>query len=144
MTHALQLVSNTIESCENFTTLLLEENEFLKARNMPAVEEKVKEKRSLAAKVEKLLTHLKASYTQIKQDQTATEKLVELETVVNNYKTAARKNTALLQAAHTATSDFINLVRHAVESRKPKAQVYGETGTMREETYTTKLVDKDI
>lgn len=144
MSHTIQLVSNTIESCESFTTLLLEENEFLKARNMTAVEEKVKEKRSLAAKVEKLLTHLKASYVEIKQDPSATEKLTQLDVVINNYKTAARKNTALLQAAHTATNDFINLVRHAVESRKPKAQIYGKTGTMREEAHTTKLVDKDI
>lgn len=144
MSQAIQVVSSAIESCENFTTLLLEENELLKARDMAAVEDKIKEKRSLAAKVEKVLSHLKTVYGQVKGDVSATEKLTELEVVINNYKKAVRKNTALLQAAHTATNDFINLVRHAVESKKPKAQTYGETGTIREQTPTTKLINKDI
>lgn len=144
MTQAVQLVTSVIESCEKFTTLLLEENEALKDRKLSEVEEKLKEKRHLAAKVEKLLSTLKASFTQVKNDQSATDKLSQLTTVVNNYQKAARKNTVLLQAAHTATSDFINLVRSAVESKKPKVQTYGETGNMRQTENTTKLIDKDI
>lgn len=144
MNHAIEIVSNTIESCESFTTLILEENELLKSRDMEAVEGKIKEKRSLAAKLEKLLTTLKASYIQIQQNSEAMAQIPKLEVVMDNYKTASRKNTALLHAAHTATTDFINLVRHAVEVKKPKSRVYGENGTMREQSNTTNLVDKDI
>ncbi|MAF31543.1 MAG: hypothetical protein CMF60_05000 [Magnetococcales bacterium] len=144
MSESIQLVTGAIESCEKFTTLLLEENKFLKARDMKSVEENIKEKRHLAAKVEKLLGAVKSAYGQIKQDSSTTVHLHQLETVINNYKVAARKNTALLQAAHTATTDFINLVRHAVDSRKPQAQTYGENGAMRQQNSSTKLVNKDI
>ena len=33
MSESIQLVTGAIESCEKFTTLLLEENKFLKARD---------------------------------------------------------------------------------------------------------------
>lgn len=144
MTHAIELVNNTIESCEKFAFLLHEENTLLKERNIDAVEQKVKEKRHLAAKVEKLLSTIKSSVHLIKSDPTALDRLPELQVCVDNYQTAARKNMVLLQAAHTATSDFLQLVRNAIDMKKPRAQTYGNTGTMNTTPASTSLVNKDI
>lgn len=144
MSHAIELVSNTIESCEKFASLLHDENTLLKERNIEAIEGKIKEKRHLAAKVEKLLASIKTSVTQIKEDEGALAKMPTLQACIDNYQTAARKNVALLHAAHTATNDFLNLVRHAIDLKKPKTNTYGKTGVINEHQTTTKLVNKDI
>lgn len=144
MSHAIELVSNTIESCEKFAILLNDENILLKDKNIEAVENKIKEKRHLAAKVEKLLSTIKGSVDQIKSDQGALAKMPELQACIDNYQTAARKNMTLLQAAHTVTNDFLNLVRHAVDLKKPRTNTYGKTGAMNQHAPATKLVNKDI
>ncbi|MFT7145122.1 MAG: flagellar biosynthesis/type III secretory pathway chaperone [Alphaproteobacteria bacterium] len=144
MSHAIELVSNTIESCEKFATLLHDENALLKDRDMDAIEGKIKEKRHLAAKVEKLLSTIKTSVHKIKADEGALAKMPELQACIDNYQSAARKNITLLQAAYTVTNDFLNLVRTAVEIKKPKANTYGKTGTMNQHQPSTKLVNKDI
>ena len=144
MTYAIELVSNTIESCEKFATLLQDENSNLKNRDIESVEKNIKEKRHLAAKVEKLLSTVKNSVLQIKSDKEALLKLPTLQISVDNYQTAARKNIILLQAAHSATNDFLNLVRRAIDVKKPKAETYGKTGNMNQHKSSTKLVSKNI
>tara|TARA_R110000868_G_scaffold218576_2_gene469164 strand:- start:90062 stop:90496 length:435 start_codon:yes stop_codon:yes gene_type:complete len=144
MTHAIELVSNTIESCEKFAALLHDENTLLTERKTDHIEDKIKEKRHLAAKVEKLLSSIKQAVPEIKANRDALEKLPKLQACIDNYQIEARKNVALLQAAHTATNDFLNLVRHAIDMKKPKANTYGKTGAMNEHKTATKLINKDI
>lgn len=144
MTYAIELVNNTIESCEKFAVLLHEENALIQNRDIEGVEQKYKEKRHLAAKVEKLLSSVKESIQSIKADNDAMGRLGELQVCVDNYQSEARKNMVLLQAAHSATSDFLQLVRRAIDLKKPHAQTYGSSGSLNEQPTATTLVNKDI
>lgn len=139
------LIHDAIEHTRKLTNVMVGENELLaNHKRGEEFEEIIKEKRALAAKVEKLLSDVKAQKQSIREDISARNKLPELEVVIQDYQTTARKNVLLLRAAHQATADVLNIFRRAVDKVKPKAETYNKDGQLSSGASAGSLVTKSV
>lgn len=143
MTHALIL--NAIDHTEKLIDVMETENVMLmKHKRGEAYDDILKQKRALAAKVERLLTDIRANKESIKKDIDAQGTLPELDVVMNTYQTTARKNLILLKAAHQTTADMLNLFKRAVDKIKPKPKTYTKEGSIVQGASSGSLVSKDV
>ena len=151
MTHSHKdSISNTLVTDALFHTrqlvdVMQTENDLLTTHTRgEAFEEIIKQKRALSAKVEKLLSDMKKRKAEIKETLASNPQMQELEVVINDYQTTARKNVILLQAAHQTTTDVLNIFRRAVESVKPKAETYDKQGKLSSGASTGTLITKSV
>jgi len=140
-----EVVKNAIAACVGINEVIAQENELLSNKEMDQLDNIVKQKRSLAAKMEASLQAVKAHTQQIKNNAEATRELTNLQNELHSYKVGMRKNVMLLDAAHASTNNFLNLVRQAVEVKRPKVNVYGNDGAIQDkQAKQTSLVNKSI
>lgn len=139
------LINDAIKYTNDLVDVMHTENELLSSHQRGDVfEDVIKEKRALAAKVEKLLSEIKQNRADIQADISAKQKLPELEVVIDTYQTTARKNVLMLQAAHQTTLDVINIFRRAVDKVKPKSETYNRQGELSSGASAGSLVTKSV
>lgn len=131
-------------TCEKMIRLLTEENTCLEAKKMGKIEALTKEKDALSQEIATLLATIKAwAKTASDDEKQALRK--ETETVNNHLgqiNQLAQTNTTLLEANHTATVTFLDVVRRVIS--KPKPKTYGKEGTLNADENTQSLMTKSV
>jgi flagellar biosynthesis/type III secretory pathway chaperone len=127
-TNALALLDDAIRLCQELENLLADENTHLRQRKTAFLEEGVRQKNRLAMRLENLLGDIRTASDAIKADPEGPAKVARLKDAMHAYDVMARQNVLLLQAAHTVTTDFLGMVRQALQ--KPQAKTYGASGTL--------------
>ncbi|MBI1363571.1 MAG: hypothetical protein GC134_06270 [Proteobacteria bacterium] len=126
--------------CHELITVVNAETDAVRTRTMDKVPELAKRKERLTNALEEMLANVKPLLADTKAKAELAPLMTELRTAVGTYDHAARQNLLVLQAAHQATSIFLDSVRQAVA--KPKAETYGKKGVMTDKEENTSLINK--
>lgn len=136
-----ELIRDAITACEGLVLLMEEETLCLKENRLELVEEIATSKGRLAGKLEKLLSEVKNLAADIDKDAHKDE-LAALKAAIDRIEKPANENFNMLQARHTATSNFLTAVRQALA--KPQPKTYGKSGKVAESDENTALINRSI
>ncbi|MFZ2619644.1 MAG: hypothetical protein WAX89_02120, partial [Alphaproteobacteria bacterium] len=124
--------------------VVMSDNAALGARDTKKVEENLKQKTRLALKLEKLLGDAKANKDVVKQDPDFHFTARALQAEIEEFEVAARKNMMLLKAAHQVRADTLQIIRHVINERQPKVDMYNARGTLASTGKEATLVNKAV
>ncbi len=143
---ASNIVGDAILACETLERFLKEENDALKTGQLTVIEENLKNKQRLAAKVERLLKLLKTQPQEVKNSPTLKPQIEHLKSAFEGYQSEARHNTILLQGAHQSTTNVLNVLRDAVQQHQQKneAKTYSKDGSVQSTGTRNRMVVKEV
>lgn len=136
-----ELIRDAITACEGLVMMMEEETLCLKENRLELVEEIAASKGRLAGKLEKLLSDVKALSASVDKEAHKDE-LAALKAAIDRIEQPASTNLNMLQARHTATSNFLTAVRQALA--KPQPKTYGKSGKVAESDENTALINRSI
>jgi len=142
-THPLKTyVQEAIALCHELLTTINAETDAVRSKKMDSVPDLAKRKDRLTTQLQNLLLQVKEYAAHPEAKAEAAPLLHELSTAMSSYDSAARQNLLVLQAAHQATSIFLDSVRQVVA--KPKPNTYGKEGAIKEKAENTSLINKSF
>ena len=145
-TYPQTLIKQVQEACAKLITLLAEENKALKKKDVTSVERLTPEKDNLSKQIEGILAELKgwADYATDDAKHALKKQTIQMDALMTEMNTLAQKNLALLEANHTATRTFLDVVRRAVSHNTPKAEIYGKQGRIESDNNSPSLLTKSV
>lgn len=143
---ARNIVTDAILACETIEQFLKEENEALRSGQIQQIEENLKNKQRLAAKVERLLKLLKDQPQEFKRSAQVAPQIDALKHAFEGYQNEARNNALLLQGAHQSTTNVLNVLRDAVQQHQQKneAKTYTRDGEVHSTGGRNRMVVKEV
>jgi flagellar biosynthesis/type III secretory pathway chaperone len=143
---ARNIVTDAILACETIEHFLKEENKVLKGGHISIIEENLKNKQRLAAKVERLLKLLQTQPQEVKNNPDLKPQIEHLKSAFESYQNEARHNSILLQGAHYSTTNVLGVLRDAVQQHQQKneAKTYAKDGSVQSTGTGKRLVMKEV
>ena len=124
--------------------LLMEENSGTLSADGAATEARLLHKKRLTLRLEQLLAEVRAQKEQWRLDVAAQREALAMEGEMRLLQQHARKNAAVLQAAHQVRAELVVAIRDAVDANQPKAQLYGASGTLYRIDGATRVMARDV
>lgn len=140
------IIEQVKEACGRMMELLAQENGALQSKQMERIEPLTKEKAILSQQIEGLLAEVKG-WAEYASDEAKTElknHTRAVDSMMTEMNVLAQKNLALLEANHTATRTFLDVVRQAVSKGTPKAETYGKQGKIEEDKSSQSLMTRSV
>ena len=139
-------IETTRTACSHMIDLLTQENDALKNKDIKRVEELTAEKDKLSTQIENMLADVRSWATTASDDakQDLKTQTASLDALMTDMNKLAQKNLALLEANHTATRTFLNVVREAVRQGTPKAETYSKQGKLDDTQNAPSLMTKSV
>jgi len=123
-------LQQAVSLCQELVNMLNAENQLIRNHDTKGIEANTARKEALVDEFQVALKAIKTDLVAIKTNPALAPLHNKLKELLLAYNEAARRNVVLLQAAHTSSTSFINIVRQAITPPTPK--VYGKDGQMRE------------
>ena len=140
------IIEQTRTACSHMIDLLTQENDALKNKDIKRVEELTGKKDTLSTQIETMLAEVRSWATTASDDakQDLKTQTASLDALMTDMNKLAQKNLALLEANHTATRTFLNVVREAVRQGIPHAETYSKQGTLDDTQNAPSLMTKSV
>lgn len=140
------IIEQVQDACTRMMALLAEENTALQEKNISCVQTLTEEKNNLSGQIETMLADVR-SWAASASDEARQElktQMAAADQQMAEMNTLAQKNLALLEANHTATRTFLDVVRQAVNKDTPKAETYGKEGRLEQDKNSPSLMVRSV
>ena len=144
--HPQNIIQTTRTACAQMIDLLTQENDALKNKDMKQVEDLTVKKDNLASQIEGMLAdvHSWAADASDEAKKALKTETANIDALMGQMNKLAQKNMALLEANHTATRTFLNVVREALRQGTPQAETYSKQGKMDNTQQAPSLMTKSV